>query len=154
RAPATPPGLGGQGGPPRRMSGAMRLTALGLGAVVLVAVGCAGSPGAGSVAPSAPGAAPAVATAQPLERLTIPVSQTTASNAALFVAQDGGIFERNGLAVELVNLGAGQPAQAALVSGEVVVTAASGPVAVNAIAAGANVIVVGVILDTLPFQLI
>jgi ABC-type nitrate/sulfonate/bicarbonate transport system substrate-binding protein len=132
----------------------MRLTALGLGGVLLLGVGCAGAPGAAGVAPTAPGAGPAVATAQPLERLTIPVSQTTASNAALFVAHDGGIFERNGLEVELVNLGAGQPAQAALVSGEVVVTAASGPVAVNAIAAGANVIVVGVILDTLPFQLI
>src|SRR4051794_27342272 len=100
------------------------------------------------------GARGAAASPAPRVHLKIPFSQVSTSNVAWFVAQDGGIFERNGLDVELVNLGAGQPAQAALLSGEVVVTASSGPAAVNAIAAGANVVIVSVSLDTLPFQLV
>ena len=113
-----------------------------------------GGPAPRSTATIAPGGSVAASEPAPPVRLTIPISQLSTSNVAWFLAQDGGIFARHGLDVELVNLGAGQPAQAALLSGEVQVTASSGPAAVNAIAAGANVTIVSVTLDTLPFQLV
>jgi len=128
-----------------------RLASAGLVAAILCCVACS-SPARPAVATDTAGAAGAGP--PPLERLTIPFSQLAAGNAPLFIAADGGIFERNGLDVDLVNLGSGQPAQAALVSGQVDLTASSGPSAVNAIASGANVVVVGVITDTLPYQLI
>jgi NitT/TauT family transport system substrate-binding protein len=128
----------------------------------LLAVACATPssptrPAASAATPGSAGAAPgdaALAPPAPRQRLTIPFTQASSSYGALFTAHDGGFWERQGLDVEMINLGAGQVAQAALVSGEVVVTGSGGPGAVNAIAAGANVIVVGVVFDTLPFQLI
>ena len=76
------------------------------------------------------------AAAQPAERLRIALSTVSASTAGLYVAQESGVFERHGLDVELVNLGSGQPAQAALLTGEVAVIVASGASTVNAILAG------------------
>ncbi len=125
----------------------MRPAMLGALCAALLGVGCA------STAPAEP-AAPASPAPAPLQRLTLPFSQVTPNNAPWFIAHDGGFFERNGLEVELVNLGAGQPVQAALVSGEVVVAASSGASVVNAIAAGADIIIVGMTVDTLLYQLV
>ncbi len=86
-------------------------------------------------------------------RLKIGLTQA-ASQSGLLVAHDGGIFERHGLDVELVNLGAGQPAQAALISGELTVAAASGTSSVSAMLAGAPIVVVAAVFDTLPYQMI
>ena len=135
---------------------AMRLAFFGLLAALGLVAACASNaaPARPAAAPAAGSSAPAAPTAQPRERLKIPFSQASASNVPWFIAHDGGIFDRHGLDVELVNLGAGQAAQAALLSGEVVVTASSGPASVNAIVAGADVTIVGVTLDTLPFQLV
>ncbi len=136
----------------------MRRACRALGIVLLgVSVACAPAgrpPGPQDAAPPRAGAGEVATSAPSPVRLRLPFSQAAASNGAWFVAQEGGIFARNGLEVELINLGAGQVVQAALVSGEVVATASGGPAAVNAIAAGANVIIVGVSLDTLGFQLV
>jgi NitT/TauT family transport system substrate-binding protein len=86
--------------------------------------------------------------------LKLAYSQQAASLAGLFVAHEAGIFQRNGLDVELINLGSGQPAQAALLTGEVAIIAASGASAVNAMLAGAPIVIVGAVFDSLPFQLI
>jgi NitT/TauT family transport system substrate-binding protein len=133
----------------------MQMVRIGLLAAILWGLGCttAVQPPSPAVSP-VPGGSAAAPTPARLERLTIPISQVTTSNVAWFLAQDGGIFARHGLDVELVNLGSGQTAQAALLSGEVMVTASSGPAAVSAIVAGANVTIVSVTLDTLPFQLV
>ena len=143
----------------------MRQLPIALVAVLLLAIACAtqttptrpaassSSAAPSSVSPPELGG-PGGATPAPRQRLTIPFTQASSSYGALFTAHEGGFWERQGLDVEMINLGAGQVAQAALVSGEVVVTGSGGPGAVNAIAAGANVTVVGVVFDTLPFQLI
>jgi NitT/TauT family transport system substrate-binding protein len=83
-----------------------------------------------------------------LERLRIALSTVSASTAGLYVAQEAGVFQRHGLDVELVNLGSGQPAQAALLTGEVVAIVASGASTVNAVLAGAPMVMIGAIHDT------
>jgi NitT/TauT family transport system substrate-binding protein len=98
--------------------------------------------------------AAAQAPAQPLQRLTIGFSVTSAIHAGLYVAQEAGIFERAGIEPELTDLGAGTPAQAALLSGNLVVGSVSGPSTLNAVLAGGNLAMVGAVYDRMPFQLI
>jgi NitT/TauT family transport system substrate-binding protein len=110
--------------------------------------GAAPASGAQQAAISAPAAARA-----PLERLTIGFSVVSAIHAGLYAAYEVGCFERAGLDADLVNLGAGIPAQAALASGELAVASVSGASTVNAILAGADLTFVGTLFDTMPYQL-
>jgi ABC-type nitrate/sulfonate/bicarbonate transport system substrate-binding protein len=77
----------------------------------------------------------------------------TANHAGLYAAHEGGLFEREGLDVELVNLGAGTPAQAALLSGELMVASVSGASTVNAVLAGGDLAFIGAVFDTMPYQM-
>jgi ABC-type nitrate/sulfonate/bicarbonate transport system substrate-binding protein len=103
---------------------------------------------------AAPAPAAAAAPAPPLQRLTIGFSVTSAIHAGLYAALESGLFERAGLDVELTDLGAGTPAQAALLSGNLVVASASGPSTLNALLAGGNLAMVGAVFDRMPFQLV
>jgi NitT/TauT family transport system substrate-binding protein len=76
------------------------------------------------------------------------------ANAALITAVEGGIYERNGLDVELFALGAGQTSQAAIISGEVPAASASPTSAYAAVLAGADLSIVGAVFDTIAFQII
>jgi NitT/TauT family transport system substrate-binding protein len=105
-----------------------------------------GSELAGASSPAPP--------ARPLERLTVGSSVLSAIHAGLYVAHDEGLFERAGLDVELTNLGAGTPAQAALLSGELMVASGSGPSVLNAVLAGGDLTMVGSVFDPMPFQLV
>lgn len=118
-----------------------------------------GASGPPAAVPPTAGGAPAgagepVPAARPLERLTVGYSVLSAIHAGLYVAHDEGLFERAGLDVELTNLGAGTPAQAALLSGELMVASGSGPSVLNAVLAGGDLKMVGSVFDTMPFQLV
>lgn len=128
-------------------------------AVAVFAAACVsaggGPAGTPPPAPAAP-APPTVAsspTPQSLERLTIGFSVVSGIHSGLYAAQEAGLFEREGLTVELTNLGAGIPAQAAFLSGELMVGSVSGASTVNAILAGGDLVFVGAVFDTMPYQL-
>ena len=76
------------------------------------------------------------------------------ANSGLFTAAESGIYERNGLDVELFALGAGQTSQAAIISGEVPAASASPTSAYAAVLAGADLAIVGAVFDTIAFQVI
>jgi NitT/TauT family transport system substrate-binding protein len=116
------------------------------------ASGAAAANGTAATGPAAGGAA--ATSPPPLERLKIALSTVSASTAGLYVAQEAGHFARNGLDVELVNLGSGQPSQAALMSGEVAIIVASGASSVNALLAGAPVVMIGAVHDTPSYVLL
>jgi NitT/TauT family transport system substrate-binding protein len=115
--------------------------------------------GAATAGPAAAGAEraspPASAAAQPAPvAVKLGYSVLSPANAALLIAAEGGIYERNGLDVELFALGAGQTAQAAIISGEVPAASASPTSAYAAVLAGADLAIVGAVFDTIAFQII
>jgi NitT/TauT family transport system substrate-binding protein len=115
----------------------------------------ASEPASGAAAPTnAP--APAVAPApggQPRQQLKIGFANVTAVHSPLWAALEGGAFARNGLDVELANLGRSQSVQAALLSREVVIASVSGSSTVNVRLAGGDLVIIGSIFDTMPYQL-
>ncbi|HEY7066310.1 MAG TPA: ABC transporter substrate-binding protein [Chloroflexota bacterium] len=117
------------------------------------AAGAAAAPqAAASVAPAAASAAPP-ASGQPRQQLKIGFANVTAIHSALWTASEGGIFARNDLDVELANLGRSQSVQAALLSHEVVIASVSGSSTVNVQLAGGDLVMIGAIFDTMPYQL-
>jgi NitT/TauT family transport system substrate-binding protein len=105
---------------------------------------------AAATSSASPDAAPAAA---PREALRIGFANVTAVHAALLTAQEGALFARHGLDVELVNLGPSQSTQAALLAGEAPVASVSGSSTVNVILAGGDLAIVGAVFDTMPYQL-
>ncbi|HZS00515.1 MAG TPA: ABC transporter substrate-binding protein [Chloroflexota bacterium] len=117
------------GGPRRRAKGAGVILTL---ALLLSSAACAPSqapapsarPGAADPTSSAPAgaaqaAAPASTAAPPAPtHLRIASTAVAASMSPLWVAKDTGIYERNGLDVEIVNLAAGTLAVQGLLAGE------------------------------------
>ncbi|HZU07735.1 MAG TPA: ABC transporter substrate-binding protein [Chloroflexota bacterium] len=110
--------------------------------------------GARAAAPAAPTAATAPSRPAPLERLRVGFANVGATHAPLWTAQEGGFFERQGLDVELVNLGPSQSTQAALLAGEAMVASVSGSSTLNVILAGGDLVIVGAVFDTMPYQLL
>jgi NitT/TauT family transport system substrate-binding protein len=120
--------------------------------------GAPAAPARGASGPSAagPSAGPAVAaapTAPRPEALRVGFANVTAVHAALLAADEGGLFARNGLDVDLVNLGPSQTVQAALLSGEAPVASVSGSSTLNVILAGGDLAIVGAVFDTMHYQL-
>jgi NitT/TauT family transport system substrate-binding protein len=107
---------------------------------------------AASAAAAAPAAAPAPG-GQPRQQLTIGFANVTAVHSILWAALEGGAFARNGLDVDLVNLGRSQAVQAALLSREVVIASVSGSSTVNVRLAGGDLVMIGSTFDTMPYQL-
>ena len=105
-------------------------------------------------APAAVGRDAPAASAQAPEPVKLGYAVLSVANAGLFAAVEGGLFERNGLAAELVLMGAGQPAEAALISGEVPAVSASPISALNAVLAGGEVTVVGAVFDLIAYQIV
>ncbi|HZS02939.1 MAG TPA: ABC transporter substrate-binding protein [Chloroflexota bacterium] len=116
----------------------------------------AGGPTAGAGVGSAalPSPPPPAAEAPARVAVKLGYSVLSPANAALITAAEGGLYERNGLDVELVALGAGQTSQAAIISGEVPAASASPTTAYAAVLAGADLAIVGAVFDTIAFQII
>src|SRR5581483_1129068 len=113
----------------------------------------AGGDASSAARPADSAAAPAAPT-QPLEAVRVGFANASAIHAAVMAAQEGGLFARNGLDVELVNLGPSQSTQAALLSGEAPVASVSGSSTLNVILAGGDLAIVGAVFDTMPYQLV
>src|SRR5206468_2662519 len=72
----------------------------------------------------------------------------------LYVALESGAFARHGLDVELTNLGSSLASQAALMSGDVLAAGLGGGATITAMLAGADLGIVAVIFDTVPYQVL
>jgi len=129
-----------------------------VGAVLLAGCGTAASSPTPSK-PAPPGASsgtPASASAPANGALTKLVSTyavVAKDDLPLWVAKDAGIFEKNGLDVDLQLSANGAAVMAALVSGKTQVAQTGGSDAVNAAAGGAEVVVVDVTTPNYAYQL-
>lgn len=87
--------------------------------------------------------------ASPPERLTLAHSSISGSQAILQVMRDHGIFERNGLDVQLLFIAGGPIAVKSLVTGDVQAVVMAGPGSISAALGGADVVTVVGLLHTM-----
>jgi NitT/TauT family transport system substrate-binding protein len=117
-------------------------------AVLCLVIASASSCGAGS-----PGAAQSP-TGDALVTIDVCSSALSATQAVTVYAQDAGLFRRYGLDARMVQLAGGSRAVPALTSGSVQFCVMAGGPAANAVLAGANLVVVGSLLDTYAYSFI
>jgi NitT/TauT family transport system substrate-binding protein len=146
-------------------NGGERLRAYGVGFLLsaLLALGLAGctppaTPGEGARSSAASGqrstsAAPAPAAPPSLTHLRIASTAIAASVAPLWLAQDTGIFERNGLDVEIVSLPAGPQAVQAMLAGELEVAYNVASSLISANLGGADLVMVAGGVNTMIFSI-
>ena len=82
------------------------------------------------------------------ERVRVGWAAMTASHTPLWVAQERGLFAKQGLAVESIFFGAGPPAMQALVAGDLDIVVTSAPNVVNPRLGGADVVMILSIIPT------
>src|SRR5258706_4214811 len=82
------------------------------------------------------------------ERVRVGWAAMTASHTPLWVAQERGLFAKQGLVVESIFFGAGPPAMQALVAGDLDIVVTSAPNVVNPRLGGADVVMVLSIIPT------
>jgi len=82
------------------------------------------------------------------ERVRVGWAAMTASHTPLWVAQEKGLFAKQGLAAESIFFGAGPPAMQALVAGDLDIVVTSAPNVVNPRLGGADVVMVLSIIPT------
>src|SRR6187401_1600257 len=90
------------------------------------------------------------ASAQPLTRVLSGYAATSGPHAVLWIARDAGLFEKNGLRVDVAFIRSGSTMAQTLVSGEIQMSQMGGPAMVAAGVAGMDVTYVAVALNTTP----
>jgi NitT/TauT family transport system substrate-binding protein len=93
------------------------------------------------------------ATAAAQTTLTVGYSSTSANYAALWVAKEGGIFDREEIKAELIFIPSGTLLTQALLSGDVHVGFPNGGQVIAAIAKGADLTMIGVAVSKMNFSL-
>jgi NitT/TauT family transport system substrate-binding protein len=86
--------------------------------------------------------------------LRVGFANVAAAHAPLYVALESGAFARQGLDVDLTNLGSAVTSQAAIMSGEALAAGLGGSSTVAAMISGADVSIVAAIFDTVPYQVL
>ena len=105
----------------------------------------ASSPAAGAVASaqSSPSAA--------LTKITVSAAPGSANDQPAWVAQETGIFERNGLSIEVQNMPAAQGI-AALLANQVQIAQTAGVETLGGLAGGADLVIVANFVPVIPYQ--
>jgi len=123
-----------------------RAAAIALG-LVMIASACGGSTAAPAPATAAPSVAASAAPSPTFKPVSLKVSHPDGGgHMPLFYARDKGIFTKYGLTVELQPLGGGAPSTAALITGQTDIADTSGSTVLSAVAGGADLVVVGVLV--------
>ena len=104
---------------------------------------------------NASASAAAAPTATPLTPIKVKVAYTNITGDSLptWVAQDAGIFKKNGLEVELLSVDGGSRGMATLLSGEIDIATLGGAECLSATASGAKVTVTAVGTPVFPYFL-
>jgi len=89
-----------------------------------------------------------------LTKLHVGYSAISADQLPAWVAKDSGIFEKNGLDVQLIFFTGGSTAILALVSNDVPITQVSGPGVVNSVLAGSDAVFVAAGVTSLNYVLV
>ncbi len=135
----------------RRLGSSCRGSVFGLIAS-LIAFGAACSPAA-PIPPAPAPTSPAAAPTSPAPPTTVTISEGpgSANDQPGWVAQDTGIFERNGLKIEVQSMPAAQGV-AALMSNQVQISLTAGVETLGALAGGADLVILTNYVPVIPYQ--
>jgi NitT/TauT family transport system substrate-binding protein len=92
--------------------------------------------------------------AEAQERVKIAYSSIDTSNATWYTAQEAGFFKKNGLDVELVYIPTTTTTVSSILAGDISVGNASGGAVASAVVGGADLLMVGCFLNSLPYELV
>ena len=81
------------------------------------------------------------------------ISYAPSASAVYWVAKDAGIYKKNGLDVELVFISGSTRGIQSLISGEVPFASAVGTAAINGRLAGADIVIISSLTNTLPYYI-
>ncbi len=88
-----------------------------------------------------------------MKRFAVAFSAISATQCALWITKEAGLFEKRGLSVDLVYVGSGTKVAQAVIAGEFPIAFAGGTI-VNADLAGGDIVVVGGVVNVPSFYLI
>jgi len=88
------------------------------------------------------------------EKVRLSHSALEGSNAVWYVAQDRGLYKKNGLDVDLLFIPSTTTSVSSLVAGDIQVANASGGGVASAVVAGADLVMVACYLNSLPYELV
>ncbi|TAJ90796.1 ABC transporter substrate-binding protein [bacterium] len=91
---------------------------------------------------------------QAQEKIGISYSSIDTSNSIWYVAEEAGFYRKHGLQAELIYIPSTTTSVSSLLAGDVKVANASGGAVTSAAVGGANLVVVGCYLNTLPYELV
>lgn len=98
--------------------------------------------------------APAAGAQGQLRKMTVSFSAQAGAFAPMWITNDEGFFEKNGLDGNLVFIRSGPLNAAALVAGNVQAAAMAGPAVLNSNLAGTDLVMIAGIVNTFAFQLV
>ena len=127
------------------------LALLSLASIALVGCGASASAPASTVG-SAPATSAASAKAQGLTKLVVSYGELVPQSVPVFVAKDAGIYQQNGLDVDL-RLIVSSAEIPALIAGETQFSSGGGAHVLNAAAAGVDAVVLAAVAGLSPFRL-
>jgi len=135
------------------------LAAAGAAMAASLLAACGGQlPAASSPQPSASTAAAVkasvpVSAAVGLTKMSVVYSALSPSYLALWAAKDGGLFQQNGLDVDMQLTGGGSPAMAVFLSGQADIFQAAGSDLLGAVAGGSDIVVTATTSAVYPFKI-
>jgi NitT/TauT family transport system substrate-binding protein len=108
---------------------------------------------AAAVAAVLMGAGPVVAGEKPLVKINVAYSSISGNMAPLWVTQERGFFRKYGLDVQAILIESGTTTAQALVGGDISFASLAGPAVIQSNLRGADVVMIGGVINTLTFQL-
>jgi NitT/TauT family transport system substrate-binding protein len=88
------------------------------------------------------------------ERIKLDYSSVDASNGVWYTALEAGFYKQNGLDAQLIFIPSTTTAVASIIAGDVPIGNAAGSGVASAVAGGADLVMVGCMLNTLPYELV
>ncbi|MSP41234.1 MAG: ABC transporter substrate-binding protein [Deltaproteobacteria bacterium] len=97
---------------------------------------------------------PTLSAAQALQKITVGYSSPSGNQSVIFLGKDGGNYQKHGLDVELIFIGAGSKMTAAILAGDIKIALVGGVAPVSARLRGADLKIVAVAFNRLALSLI
>ncbi|HWL72807.1 MAG TPA: ABC transporter substrate-binding protein, partial [Burkholderiaceae bacterium] len=88
------------------------------------------------------------------EKIKIVYSSADATNFVWYAAQDGGFYKKHGLEVELIFVPSSTTAVSSMIAGDIQIGNNSGGTVASAVVSGANLVLTGCYINTLPYELV